>query len=77
MVGKINARILVDKFCRVTGGLIDDMRKGTLEGGRGCVDQVFTLKQISEKALEKKVGVNVGFIDLEKAYDRITRKVLW
>ena len=36
-----------------------------------CVDQIFTLKQIGEKAREKKRRVYVGFIDLEKAYDRV------
>ena len=34
---------------RVTGGLIDDDQEG-FRVERGCVDQVFTLKQIGEKA---------------------------
>ena len=37
----------------------------------------FRLKQIGEKAKEKKCRVYVGFIDLEKAYDRVNRKALW
>ena len=41
--------------------------------GRGCVDQIFTLKQIGEKAKENKCRVYVGFMDLEKAYDRVNR----
>ena len=41
------------------------------------VDQIFTLKQISEKAREKKCRVYMGFIDLEKAYNRVNRKALW
>ena len=39
-----------------------------------CVDQIFTLKQVGEKAREKKRRVYVDFIDLEKAYDRINRE---
>ena len=35
-----------------------------------------TLKQIGEKAREKK-KVYVGFIDLEEAYDRVNREALW
>ena len=35
----------------MTGGLIDDEQGGFREG-RGCVDQMFTLKQIGEKARE-------------------------
>ena len=53
------------------------MSKGALEWGRGCVDQIFLLKQIGEKAREKKRRVYVGFIDLEKAYDRVNREALW
>ena len=53
VVGKIYAGILVDRFLRVTGGLIDDEQAGFM-AGRGCVDQIFTLKQIGEKAKEKK-----------------------
>ena len=48
MVGKIYAEILVDGIRRVTEGLIDD-EQGGFRAGRGCVDQIFTLKQ--EKAL--------------------------
>ena len=55
MVGKIYAGILVERFCKMTKGLIDD----------GCLDKIFTLKQIDEK----KWRVYVGFIDLEKAYE--------
>ena len=43
--------------------------------GRGCLDQIFTLKQIGEKVREKKC--RVGFIDLQKAYDRLNRETLW
>ena len=52
------------------------MSKGGLEQGGGCVDQIFTLKQIIEKAWEKKYRMNVGFMDLEKAYDRFNRNSL-
>ena len=76
MVGKkIYAEILIDRICRVTEGLIDD-EQGSFRAGRGCVDQNFTLKPIDEKAREKKRRVCVGFIDLEKVYDRVNREAL-
>ena len=43
---------------------------GGFREGRGCIDQIFTLKQISEKARKKKCRMYMGFIDLEKTYDR-------
>ena len=52
------------------------MNKGSLEQGGG-VDQIFILKHIVEKARERKCRVYVGFIDLEKAYDRVNSEALW
>ena len=40
--------ILVDRVYRMIGGLIDDEQRG-FRAGRGCVDEIFTLKQIGEK----------------------------
>ena len=75
MVGKIYSGILVDRVRRVTRGLINDEQGGfRVEGG---VDQIFTPKQIGEKAQEKKCRVYVGFIDLEKVYKRINKEALW
>ena len=49
MVGKIYAVILVDRVRRVTGGLIDDEQR-SFRTGSGCLDQIFMLNQIGEKA---------------------------
>ena len=75
VVGKIYSGILVEGAHRVTGGLIN--KQGGFRAGRECVDQNFTLKQIDEKAQEKKCRVYVGFTDLEILYDRVNRKILW
>ena len=60
----------------MTEGLIFYAQEG-FRAGKGCVNQFFTLKYIGEKAREKKCRVNVGFIDLEKAYDGFNREALW
>ena len=51
----------------MTGGLIDDKQGGFREGS-GCVDQIFTLKQIGEKARGKRSVC--GFY-------RVNRESLW
>ena len=56
MVGKIYEGILVNRVHKVTEGLIDD-EQGGFRAWNGCVDQIFTLKQIGEKAREKKCRV--------------------
>ena len=43
VVRKIYAGILVDRVRGVTGGMIDDEQGGFI-AGRGCVDEIFTLK---------------------------------
>ena len=40
------------------------------------MDEIFTLKQIGEKAREKKQRVYVGIMDPEKANDRINMEAL-
>ena len=35
------------------------------------------MKQIGEKAREKKYSVYAGFIDLKKPYNRVNREALW
>ena len=55
--------------------MIDD-EQGGFRAGRGFVDQIFTLMHIGEKAREKKCSVYMGFIDLDKAYNRVNRETL-
>ena len=76
VVGKVYAGILVDRVRRVTEDLIGE-EHGTFRSGRGCVDQIFTLKQMSEKMRGKKNKLYLGFMDLKQAYDRINREALW
>ena len=76
VVGKIYVGILVYRVHRVNGSLIDD-EQGCFRAGMGCVDQIFILKQIGEKPQERKRKVYMGFIDLEKLYNRVNRVALW
>ena len=70
--GKTYEGILVNK---VPDDLIDD-EQGSFRSGMACVDIIFTLKEIGEKACEKKAKCDVGVIDLKKAYDRINREAI-
>ena len=70
VVGKVYGGILADRVHKVTGDMFEDEQEG-FRAWRGCVDQIFTLKEIGEKAREKKRGVYARFIYLEKAYDRV------
>lgn len=44
---------------------------------RGCTDQICTLRIIIDEALEWQKEIYLGFIDFEKAFDKINRVRLW
>ena len=45
--------------------------------GRGCMDQVFAVRQVCVKYLTNGKDVFWAFMDLEKAYDTIDRHGMW
>ena len=51
--------------------------QGGFRKGKGCVDQIFVLRSIIEKYLERGRKVYAAFMDLEKAYDRVDREGMW
>ena len=56
--------------------IIDDMQFGFMPG-RGTTDAIFIVRQLQEKDLDKNKNLYFAFIDLEKAFDRVPREVLW
>ena len=55
---------------------IDDMQFGFMPG-RGTTDAIFILRQLQEKHLAKNKKLYFAFVDLEKAFDCVPRKVIW
>ena len=45
--------------------------------GRGCIDQVFSLRVLAEKAGEYNTPLYLCFVDLRNAYDSVSRDALW
>ena len=76
VVGKVYGRILIERVIECTDGAIGGEQCG-FRKGMSCSDQVFAVRQICEKKLEKHQDVFWAFMDLEKAYDRIDREALW
>ena len=75
LLSVVAAGIRIDRVRTVTGSLINDEQGGFREG-KWCIDQIFRLKKIGEKAREKIRKVYLVFIDLEKAYNRVNREAL-
>ena len=67
---------------RIVDGLIrqvvsiDDFQFGFVPG-RGITDAIFAVQQMQEKYLAVNKRLYMVFMELEKAFDRIPRKVIW
>ena len=45
--------------------------------GCGTTDAIFILRQIQEAYIRINQNLYFAFIDLEKAFDRVPRQILW
>ena len=54
---------------------IDEMQFGFMPG-KGTIDAIFIARQIQERYRAKKKDLYFTFVDLEKAFDRVPRKVV-
>ena len=55
---------------------IDDMQFG-FSPGKGTTDAIFIVRQLQEKHLAAGKPLYLAFVDLEKAFDRVPREVIW
>ena len=55
---------------------IDDSQFGFVPG-RGTTDTIFIVRQLQEKYLAANKRLYMAFVDQEKAFDRVPRKIIW
>ena len=71
---KVFERVIERKMRNLVS--LDDMQFG-FRPGRSTTDAIFIVRQIQEKYLAQKKDLWIAFVDLEKAFDRVPRDVLW
>nr|CAH8869570.1 unnamed protein product [Trichobilharzia regenti] len=76
VASKILAAILLRRLCKIREGLIREEQAG-FRSGRGCIDHVFTLRQLLEHRHTYCRPTIVVFLDIRAAFDSLDRTVLW
>ena len=67
-------RILDGRIRRIVECEMGEEEQG-FRRGRGTADGMFTVRQLVEKKLERQENMSLGFIDLEKAHETVSRNM--
>ena len=59
-----------------TGYRMEREEQAGFRAGRGCLDQIFALRNIVEQCIEWNAPNFVNFVDFRKAFDTIHRDTL-
>ena len=74
--GKVLNRIILERLKNEVDNILSD-HQARFRQGRGCIDQIATLRIIVEQSLEFDSSLYINFVDYEKAFDSLDRDTLW
>ena len=75
-MGKLFGKVLQRRLQEMAEGVLSDSQCG-FHSGRGCVDLIFSARQLLEKTIEHQSKLFMLLVDLRKAYDSVPRCALW
>lgn len=73
---KVFCRVLLNRMETAIDTRIRQEQAG-FRKGRGCMDQIFALRNIIEQCLEWNTPLYINFVDFRKAFDSVHRHTLW
>ena len=69
---KMVERVLIKRLCRIVSV---DVKQSGFMPERGTIDTVFIMRRMQQKHHAKRQRLCMCFVDLEKAFDRVPKKV--
>ncbi|XP_045448721.1 uncharacterized protein LOC123657186 [Melitaea cinxia] len=75
-VGKLFGRVILGKLQKLANRVYPEAQCG-FRPRRSTVDMIFSLRQLQEKCREQKTPLYVAFVDLNKAFDTVSREGLY
>ncbi len=73
---KVFCRVILERIKIALDEILREEQAGFRADG-SCTDQIATLRIIVERSIEWQFFLYINFIDFEKAFKSISRKVLW
>ena len=75
-VGKTFARVILSRLQTLAARVYPESQCG-FQAGRSTIDMIFSIRQLQEKSREQRQPLFIAFIDLTKAFDLVSRKILF
>ncbi|KAJ2944193.1 hypothetical protein O0L34_g18171 [Tuta absoluta] len=76
IAGKAFAKVILSRLETLAARIYPESQCG-FRGGRSTTDMIFTLRQLQEKCREHRTPLYMAFVDLNKAFDTVSREGLY
>ena len=77
VAGKILARLMLSRLLKHLAENILPETQCSFRKDRSTTDMIFVARQLQEKSREQHQDIFMAFIDLSKAFDTVSRELLW
>ena len=73
---KIFLRVLLNRIDKSIDAKLREEQAG-FRPNRGCIDHIFTIRNILEQCIEWNSKLILNFVDFQKAFDSVNRESIW